>query len=112
MSLPSAVRIAEGAVVCDGATITGDVTVGPATVVFPGAILIGPIVIGRGCVVEEGARVVNANPSGSEIMLIGDGNLFEVGCAVQALQVGPLVLFMSLFFPGFVFHSVSMILIG
>lgn len=129
-SLPSlsstVLRIAEGAVVCDGAaakppyhqqyqhhhhhngsdaapapappaggataagaTLTGDITIGPETVVFPGAEVrccegAGPVVIGRGCVLEEGARLVNLGPGE---MRVGDGNLFEVGCTVHAQEV-------------------------
>ncbi|CAM9825784.1 unnamed protein product [Pylaiella littoralis] len=109
----SVLRIAEGAVVCDGAaakppyhqhpdgrgaaapapagaTLTGDITIGPETVVFPGAEVrccegAGPVVIGRGCVLEEGARLVNLGPGE---MRVGDGNLFEVGCTMHAQQVG------------------------
>eukprot|EP00752_Nemacystus_decipiens_P007568 g6761.t1 len=98
------VRIAKGAVVCDGgaakppyhhageagAMLAGDITIGPETVVFPGAEIrcgegAGPVVIGRGCVLEEGACLVNEGPGE---MRIGDGNLFEVGCKVYARQVG------------------------
>lgn len=102
----ASVRIGEGAVVCDaaaakppyvdsnpgggGATLTGDITIGPDTVIFPGAQIrsfdgAGPVVIGRGCVLEEGACLVNLGPGE---MRIGDGNLFEVGCTVRAQQVG------------------------
>lgn len=103
--MPASVRIGEGAVVCDGtaakppyhphdgatgATLAGDITIGPETVVFPGAEIrccegAGPVVIGRGCVLEEGACLVNAGPGE---MRVGDGNLFEVGCTVHAQQVG------------------------
>lgn len=85
----SSARIAEGALVCEGASLTGDITIGPETVVFPGARIqclegAGPVVIGRGCVIEEGVSLVNT-ASGS--MGIGEGNLFEVGCTVFAQQV-------------------------
>lgn len=102
--MSASVRIGEGAVVCDGsaakppyhhdgaagATLSGDITIGPETVVFPGARIrccegAGPVVIGRGCVLEEGARLVNVSPGE---MRVGDGNLFEVGCTVNAQQVG------------------------
>lgn len=88
--MASSVRIAEGAVVCDGAMLTGNITIGPETIVFPGAKIeclegAGSIVIGSGCVIEEGVSVVNMEPEG---MSIGDGNLFEVGCTVCAQQVG------------------------
>lgn len=88
--MPSSVRIAKGALVCDGAVLTGDITIGATTVIFPGAKIqcsegAGPITIGSGCVVEEGATIVNLNPNE---MHIGDGNLFEVGCTVYAKKVG------------------------
>lgn len=74
----------------EGATLTGDITIGPETVVFPGAQIrscegAGPVVIGRGCVLEEGACLMNSGPGE---MRVGDGNLFEVGCTVRAQQVG------------------------
>lgn len=103
-SSAAVVRIAEGAMVCDGAaakppyrgsgtagaTLAGDITIGPDTVVFPGAQIrccegAGPVVIGRGCVLEEGACLVNVGPGE---MRVGDGNLFEVGCVVRAEKVG------------------------
>lgn len=105
--MSSSVRIAEGAVVCDGAMLTGDITIGSETIVFPGAKVeclegAGPIVIGRGCVIEEGVSVVNMEPEG---MSIGDGNLFEVGCTVCAQQVGvPL--------PGYVHGCASLFCLG
>lgn len=88
--MPSSVRIVKGALVCDGAVLTGDITIGSTTVIFPGAKIqcsegAGPITIGSGCVVEEGATIVNMNP---DEMHIGDGNLFEVGCTVYAKKVG------------------------
>ncbi|CAN0276052.1 unnamed protein product [Ascophyllum nodosum] len=87
----SAVRIEEGAVVCDGAVLEGgDITIGPGTVVFPGALIrcsegAGPVVIGRGCVLEESSIVECVDAGG---LLVGEGNLFEVGCTVRALAVG------------------------
>lgn len=90
--MPSSVRIAKGALVCDGAVLTGDITIGATTVVFPGAKIqsaegAGPVTIGSGCVVEEGASIVNMNPGA---MRIGDGNLFEVGCTVSAKKASGL----------------------
>ena len=88
----SAVRIEEGAVVCDGAVLEGgDITIGPGTVVFPGALIrcsegAGPVVIGRGCVLEESSVVECVDAGG---LLVGEGNLFEVGCTVRALAVSP-----------------------
>ena len=88
--MTSSVRIARGALVCDGALLAGDITIGATTVVFPGAKIqclegAGPVTIGNGCVVEEGASIVNTNPGE---MHIGVGNLFEVGCTVHAKKVG------------------------
>lgn len=88
--MPSSLRIAKGALVCDGAVLTGEITIGATTVVFPGARIqcsegAGAVTIGSGCVVEEGTSIVNMNPGE---MHIGDGNLFEVGCTVYAKKVG------------------------
>lgn len=85
----SSPHIVEGAVVCDGAVLCGDITIGQDTVVFPGArieclIGAGPIVIGQGCVVEEAASILSKDAGG---VVVGDGNLFEVGCTVCAQQV-------------------------
>lgn len=90
LKMPSSARIAKGALVCDGAVLTGDITIGATTVVFPGARIqcsegAGPVTVGSDCVVEEGASIVNMNPGE---MHIGDGNLFEVGCTVSAKKVG------------------------
>lgn len=88
--MPPSTRIVRGALVCDGAVLAGDITIGATTVVFPGAKIqclegAGPVTMGNGCVVEEGASIVNMNP---DEMHIGDGNLFEVGCTVHAKKVG------------------------
>ena len=54
--------IAPDAVVCDEATLEGDITIGPRCVVHPKAMLIakdGPIVLGAGNLIEEYAKIVN-----------------------------------------------------
>lgn len=83
------VRIGEGAVVCDGAVLQGDISIGANTIIFPGARIqchenSGTIVIGRGCVIEEGASLVQAAEGE---MRLGVGNLLEVGCTVSAPEV-------------------------
>ncbi|CAM9431008.1 unnamed protein product [Choristocarpus tenellus] len=83
-------HISDGALVCDGATIRGSVTIGSGTVIFPQCRIecyagAGPISIGAGCVVEEGVSIVSEGPEG---VSIGEGNLFEVGCTVSCKKIG------------------------
>jgi len=66
----------------------GDITVGSGTVVHPKAAifaLVGPIVIGMNCILEEGVILVNRR---KEVMRIGDDNLFEIHCRVEAPSIG------------------------
>lgn len=81
--------ISGGAMVCDDATLTGDIRVGSGTVVHPRCTIScvegGSIVIGPDCVIEEQVAIVNRQPVTMEI---GAMNLFEVGCRVEALRVG------------------------
>ena len=54
--------IAPDAVVCDEATLEGDITIGPRCVIHPKAVIVakdGPIVFGEGNLVEEYSKIVN-----------------------------------------------------
>ncbi|CAM9206802.1 unnamed protein product [Discosporangium mesarthrocarpum] len=82
--------IAAGAMVCEGATIRGSVTIAPGTIIFPSCRIecregAGPIVLGEGCVVEEGVSIISDSPDG---VSIGEGNLFEVGSTVACKKIG------------------------
>jgi len=83
MSVPT-----DRTLVCKGAVLEGDVKVAAGTVVHPRARILakaGPIRIGRGNIVEELAVICNES---SEVMTIGDYNVFEVGCEVYSHSVG------------------------
>ncbi|KAH7906767.1 trimeric LpxA-like protein [Hygrophoropsis aurantiaca] len=76
------------AVVCQDVDLKGDITIGPNTVVHPKATIFaiaGPIIIGAGCIIEEAAVVVNRR---KEVMRVGDGNVFEIGCRVESPSIG------------------------
>jgi dynactin-6 len=45
----------------------------------------GPISIGSNCIIEETVVIVNRQKS---LMKIGDSNLFEVGCRIEAASIG------------------------
>ncbi|KAE9410755.1 trimeric LpxA-like protein [Gymnopus androsaceus JB14] len=76
------------AVVCQDVELKGDITIGSGTIVHPKATIFavaGPIVIGAGCIIEESAIIVNRR---KEVMRIGDDNLFEIGCRIEAPSIG------------------------
>ncbi|KAF9073827.1 trimeric LpxA-like protein [Rhodocollybia butyracea] len=76
------------AVVCQDVELKGDITIGSGSIVHPKATIFavaGPIVIGSGCIIEESAVIVNRR---REVMRIGDDNLFEIGCRVEAPSIG------------------------
>ncbi|KAF9532222.1 trimeric LpxA-like protein [Crepidotus variabilis] len=76
------------AVVCQDVELKGDITIGAGSIVHPKATIFaiaGPIVIGMSCIIEEGAIIVNRR---KEVMRIGDDNLFEIGCRVEAPSIG------------------------
>ena len=62
--------------------------IGKNTVVQPGATIIaekGTIIIGENNIISEGVSIVNKS---SEDMVIGNGNLFECNCRVEAAKIG------------------------
>ncbi|KAG6820855.1 hypothetical protein H0H93_010682 [Arthromyces matolae] len=76
------------AVVCQDVDLKGDITIGAGSIVHPKATIFaigGPIVIGSGCIIEESSIIVNRK---KEVMRIGDDNLFEIGCRVEASSIG------------------------
>ncbi|KAG8925173.1 hypothetical protein FRC03_009014 [Tulasnella sp. 419] len=76
------------AIVCQDVELKGDITIGSGTVVHPKATIFavaGPIVIGANCIIEEAVIIVNRR---KDIMRIGDDNLFEIGCRVEAPSIG------------------------
>ncbi|CAM9730135.1 unnamed protein product [Chrysoparadoxa australica] len=83
------VVIGEGCLVSEEADIQGNVRIGPGCIVHPCCTIVsqggGAIIFGEDCVVEERAVITNES---SEDMLIGAGNLFEVGCCVRSAKIG------------------------
>ncbi|ORY32249.1 hypothetical protein BCR39DRAFT_523564 [Naematelia encephala] len=68
--------------------LRGHLTFGAGCVVHPKACILalgGPIEFGRDCVIEELAVVVNR---GKDVMRIGDANVFQVACRIEAPSIG------------------------
>jgi dynactin-6 len=64
----------------------GTITIGNGCVLHPRASIValgGPIHLGIDCIVEENVRIVNRR---SEALMIGESNLFEVGCCACHVQ--------------------------
>lgn len=75
-------------VIAADADLRGEISVGSGTVIHPKATILAlqaPISIGSNCIIEETAVIVNRR---STPIKIGDNNLFEVGCRVEAAGVG------------------------
>ncbi|PVD36308.1 hypothetical protein C0Q70_03287 [Pomacea canaliculata] len=93
----SSVKIAPGAVVCDECELIGDITIGARTVIHPKVRIIaeaGPVIIGEYNIIEELVHITNQFPEGeeekknSQVMLIGNNNVFEVGAHIDAVKIG------------------------
>lgn len=85
----SKIKITPGAVVCQEAELKGDITIAAKTVVHPKARIFaeqGPIVIGEGNLIEEQTLIWNSTPR--KTMVIGNFNVFEIGCTSEALKIG------------------------
>ncbi|SPO26800.1 related to Dynactin 6 [Ustilago trichophora] len=75
-------------IIAADADLRGEISVGSGTVIHPKATILalqGPISIGSNCIIEETAVIVNRK---STPIKIGDNNLFEVGCRIEAASVG------------------------
>lgn len=96
--MSSSLTVSPGAVVCNESKLLGEVSIGARTVVHPKATIIaeaGPIIIGENNLIEEQAVIINArNPDATSdtgvvsVMIIGNNNVFEVGCRSSALKIG------------------------
>jgi len=92
--------IDSSATVCTEAEYVGKITLGARCVVHPKARIIAetaPIIIGDGNLIEEQACIINR--SGAP-MRIGNNNVFEVNCHVEAAIVGDFNVFESKSFVG------------
>ena len=75
-------------IIAADADLRGEISVGSGTVIHPKATILalqGAISIGSNCIIEETAVIVNRS---STPIKIGDHNLFEVGCRIEAASVG------------------------
>lgn len=91
-------KIASGVVVCKDCELHGDITIGNRTVIHPTVKIIaeaGPIIIGENNLIEEQVQIINRSSGSDEsklgnesVMVIGNNNVFEVGCYSEALTIG------------------------
>ncbi|GAK64665.1 trimeric LpxA-like protein [Moesziomyces antarcticus] len=75
-------------IIAQDADLRGEISVGSGTVIHPKATILAlqaPISIGSDCIIEETAVIVNRT---SQPIKIGDANLFEVGCRIEAASIG------------------------
>lgn len=75
-------------IIAADADLRGEISVASGTVIHPKATILalqGPISIGSNCIIEETAVIVNRK---STPIKIGDNNLFQVGCRIEAASVG------------------------
>ncbi|GAA5981747.1 hypothetical protein JCM10908_004586 [Rhodotorula pacifica] len=83
-----AFKVGPKAVVVADCDLRGDITLGPGTILQPRCTILavsGPIIFGENNIVEDNVIIVNRH---KQPMLIGDQNLFEVGCRVESPVIG------------------------
>ena len=98
---------------CNESELVGDITIGTRTVIHPRAKILaisGPIIIGENNIIEEQVQIINRyysemchmkgflfyfscrsaeeNQTTSQILLIGNNNVFEVDCKVESRTIG------------------------
>ena len=86
---------------CEDANLCGDITIATGCVIHPSATIIaesGPIIFGENCIIEESSTIIHRVPKNQNIdnemaaakpiLRIGANNVFEVGCRVEALEIG------------------------
>ncbi|KAL1457678.1 hypothetical protein WDU94_007882 [Cyamophila willieti] len=92
----SGFKVTSGAIVCiaDNSTdmerFAGDVTIGTGSVLHPRVYISangGHVDIGEGNIIEEQVRI-NNRLSDKGTMVIGNNNVFEVGCIIEAKAIG------------------------
>ncbi|GAA5980594.1 hypothetical protein JCM11641_006692 [Rhodosporidiobolus odoratus] len=82
------IKVGTKCVVLDSCQLRGDITLGSGTILQPQCTIIaaaGPIIFGSNNIVEENVVIANRH---KEPLIIGDSNLFEVGCRVESPSVG------------------------
>jgi dynactin-6 len=73
-------KIGSKVIIPQDVTLRGAITIGTGSVLHPKCTIVamgGPIVIGIHCIIEENVVIVNRS---KQTMIIGDYNLFQVGC--------------------------------
>ncbi|CDH57484.1 dynactin subunit 6 [Lichtheimia corymbifera JMRC:FSU:9682] len=83
-------RITAGpkSVICHETDLRGEISIGAGTVLHPQCRIVaenGPVYIGKNNIVEENVIIFNKN---SSPLIIGDENVFEVGCYVEGSRIG------------------------
>ncbi|BGP39857.1 hypothetical protein JCM10450v2_003830 [Rhodotorula kratochvilovae] len=81
-------KVGSRTVVVQDCDLRGDITIGSGTVLQPRCTVLavgGPIIFGSNNIVEENVVIVNRL---KQPMVIGDNNLFEVGCRIEAPSIG------------------------
>ncbi|CAG8556633.1 19966_t:CDS:10, partial [Cetraspora pellucida] len=80
--------IGKRAVVCQDTEMKGEIDIGSGTVLHPQCKIVaesGPIIIGSNNIIEENVTIINKQPTP---LIIGDENVFEVGCYVEGSRIG------------------------
>ncbi|RHZ68392.1 hypothetical protein Glove_295g28 [Diversispora epigaea] len=88
MSNTPTTTIGKRAVVCQDTELKGEIHIGPGTVLHPQCKInaeCGPIYIGNNNIIEENVTIINKYPGK---LIIGDENVFEVGCFVEGSKIG------------------------
>ncbi|KAM0752210.1 trimeric LpxA-like protein [Meredithblackwellia eburnea MCA 4105] len=81
-------KIGSKAIVVADCDLRGEISIGPGTIIHPRSTIVamaGPIIIGSNCIIEEKCQIVNRS---KRPMVIGDNNLFQVFCRVEAVSIG------------------------
>ncbi|CAG8571987.1 7304_t:CDS:2 [Paraglomus occultum] len=76
------------AIVCQDTELRGEISVGAGTVLNPQCKILaesGPIRIGVNNIIEEKVIIVNKS---TKPLMIGDDNVFEVGCYIEGSKIG------------------------
>jgi dynactin-6 len=75
-------------IIAQDTDLRGDIEIGTGSVLHPRCTILammGPILLGCNCIVEENAVIVNRT---KQKMVIGDDNVFQVGCRVESPSIG------------------------
>ncbi|KAL8292544.1 hypothetical protein RQP46_001156 [Phenoliferia psychrophenolica] len=88
VDIKDVIKVGSKAVVVADCDIRGNITIGPGCILHPRCTILamsGPIILGSNCIIEESVVLVNRT---KQTVVIGDDNLFQVGCRVEAVSIG------------------------